>query len=109
MDDLKQITLLFSKLDNSNKGYLDYIEFKRLLNILELPIIKEDYKNNCYNFEDLVNELNNYDNNYVSTTIIREKLEKTIGKELLDNIISNKEYIEFDELLKELDKIIMLL
>ena len=93
MPEINTLSELFEALDIENKKYLNYDQFKHLLNILKLPII-DDYNNDKYYMKDLFNELDKVkpsnDNIILSKDIIKKKLEDVIDEIILDNILTEK-------------------
>lgn len=101
MSEIRTLIDLFNALDSESKKYLNYDEFKHLLNIIKLPIV-EDYNNGVYYIKDLFNELDKtvlndktIINNQIvlSKDVIKNKLENIIEEPILDSILNEKNNI----------------
>lgn len=112
-DDLKGMKDLFKKLDAENKGFLDFCQFKRFLNVIDICIPTSDFNNNVYYFNDVLQEMDkvcesitdgsNRDHTKVENTSIsnakRVKID-SVKEVLKDNF--NDHFI--DSVVKEINK-----
>jgi hypothetical protein len=92
MNNLEYLRSIFDKLDEDHDDFIDKLAFKKIINILDMPIynINKDY----YDFDDLLVYIkNNFKNTNKKSTAnikikqIKEKLKESFDELTIDFII----------------------